>query len=257
MRIGMGGGAASSMATGANAAELDFDSVQRGNPEIERRAQEVINHCWALGEHNPILAIHDVGAGGLSQRLPRADQRRRPRRPLRPAQGAARGERPGAEGNLVQREPGALRAGDRARVAASRSRLICERERCPFAVVGVATEERAAGRSATIEAPGRRPAESTCRWTCCSASRRRCTATSRACARRAAAARPDRRRPAGGRDRRAAPSDRGLQALPDHHRRPHRRRPEQPRPDGRPVAGAGGRLRRDAGRLRAAFAARR
>ncbi|MBW3656981.1 MAG: phosphoribosylformylglycinamidine synthase, partial [Gemmatimonadetes bacterium] len=66
MRIGMGGGAASSMATGANAAELDFDSVQRGNPDIERRAQEVINQCWALGEGNPILAIHDVGAGGLS-----------------------------------------------------------------------------------------------------------------------------------------------------------------------------------------------
>ena len=57
----MGGGAASSMAAGANAAHLDFDSVQRGNPEIERRAQEVINHCWALGSDNPILAIHDVG----------------------------------------------------------------------------------------------------------------------------------------------------------------------------------------------------
>ena len=69
MRIGMGGSAASSMATGANAAELDFDSVQRGNPEIERRAQEVINHCWAEGEANPILAIHDVGAGGPVQRL--------------------------------------------------------------------------------------------------------------------------------------------------------------------------------------------
>lgn len=61
MRIGMGGGAASSMASGTNAAELDFDSVQRGNPEIERRAQEVINHCWQQGANNPILAIHDVG----------------------------------------------------------------------------------------------------------------------------------------------------------------------------------------------------
>ncbi|HEV8311757.1 MAG TPA: phosphoribosylformylglycinamidine synthase, partial [Burkholderiaceae bacterium] len=70
MRIGMGGGAASSMAAGANAAELDFDSVQRGNPEIERRAQEVINHCQALGDANPILAIHDVGAGGLSNAFP-------------------------------------------------------------------------------------------------------------------------------------------------------------------------------------------
>jgi phosphoribosylformylglycinamidine synthase len=70
MRIGMGGGAASSMAAGANAAELDFDSVQRGNPEIQRRAQEVINHCAALAEANPILAIHDVGAGGLSNAFP-------------------------------------------------------------------------------------------------------------------------------------------------------------------------------------------
>ncbi|MEN9329768.1 MAG: hypothetical protein RLZZ484_956, partial [Pseudomonadota bacterium] len=70
MRIGMGGGAASSMASGTNAAELDFDSVQRGNPEIERRAQEVINHCWTLGTQNPILAIHDVGAGGLSNAFP-------------------------------------------------------------------------------------------------------------------------------------------------------------------------------------------
>ncbi|MET5115516.1 AIR synthase-related protein, partial [Burkholderia pseudomallei] len=70
MRIGLGGGAASSIATGANNAELDFDSVQRGNPEIERRAQEVINCCWQLGEHNPILGIHDVGAGGLSNAFP-------------------------------------------------------------------------------------------------------------------------------------------------------------------------------------------
>jgi phosphoribosylformylglycinamidine synthase len=70
MRIGMGGSAASSMATGANTAALDFDSVQRGNPEIQRRAQEVINHCWAQGGHNPILAIHDVGAGGLSNAFP-------------------------------------------------------------------------------------------------------------------------------------------------------------------------------------------
>ncbi|MDR2331526.1 MAG: phosphoribosylformylglycinamidine synthase, partial [Comamonas sp.] len=70
MRIGMGGGAASSMASGTNAAELDFDSVQRGNPEIERRAQEVINHCWQQGAANPILAIHDVGAGGLSNAFP-------------------------------------------------------------------------------------------------------------------------------------------------------------------------------------------
>src|SRR5512142_1721693 len=70
MLIGMGGGSASSMSTGANAADLDFDSVQRGNAEMQRRAQEVIDRCWAMGESNPILSIHDVGAGGLSNALP-------------------------------------------------------------------------------------------------------------------------------------------------------------------------------------------
>ena len=70
MRIGMGGSAASSLASGANAAALDFDSVQRGNPEIQRRAQEVINQCWLMEQGNPILAIHDVGAGGLSNAFP-------------------------------------------------------------------------------------------------------------------------------------------------------------------------------------------
>ncbi len=70
MLIGLGGGAASSMNTGSNIADLDFDSVQRGNAEIQRRAQEVIDRCWALGKANPILSIHDVGAGGLSNALP-------------------------------------------------------------------------------------------------------------------------------------------------------------------------------------------
>jgi hypothetical protein len=70
MLIGLGGGAASSMATGSNTADLDFASVQRGNPEIERRAQEVIDRCWQMGENNPILAIHDVGAGGISNAMP-------------------------------------------------------------------------------------------------------------------------------------------------------------------------------------------
>ena len=111
MRIGMGGGAASSMAAGSNTAALDFDSVQRGNPEIQRRAQEVINHCWALGETNPILAIHDVGAGGISNAFPELVDGAGRGATLRPAQGAAGGKRPGAEGDLVQRKPGALRAG--------------------------------------------------------------------------------------------------------------------------------------------------
>ncbi len=70
MLIGLGGGAASSMAQGSSAAELDFASVQRDNPEMERRCQEVIDQCWALGEDNPIRSIHDVGAGGLSNAVP-------------------------------------------------------------------------------------------------------------------------------------------------------------------------------------------
>src|SRR5258708_17208899 len=70
MLIGMGGGAASSMDTGANPENLDFDSVQRGNAEMQRRAQEVIDRCWQLGEGNPVLSIHDVGAAGLSNAVP-------------------------------------------------------------------------------------------------------------------------------------------------------------------------------------------
>ena len=70
MLIGLGGGAASSMDTGSNAENLDFDSVQRGNPEMQRRAQEVIDRCWQMGSNNPILSIHDVGAGGMSNALP-------------------------------------------------------------------------------------------------------------------------------------------------------------------------------------------
>src|SRR5699024_9159383 len=70
MLIGLGGGAASSMASGSSSADLDFASVQRENPEMERRAQEVIDRCWALGDANPIRFIHDVGAGGLSNALP-------------------------------------------------------------------------------------------------------------------------------------------------------------------------------------------
>ena len=70
MLIGIGGGAASSMNSGSNEEDLDFASVQRGNPEIQRRAQEVIDRCWQLKKSNPILSIHDVGAGGLSNAFP-------------------------------------------------------------------------------------------------------------------------------------------------------------------------------------------
>jgi phosphoribosylformylglycinamidine synthase len=142
MRIGMGGGAASSMTTGQNTADLDFDSVQRGNPEMERRAQEVINACWRLRENNPILAIHDVGAGGLSNALPEL------------VHGAGTDADPrGALFDLrtvLTLEPGMSPAEiwcnesqERYVMAIAPSSLrlfkdFCARERCPYAVVGVA-----------------------------------------------------------------------------------------------------------------------
>jgi phosphoribosylformylglycinamidine synthase len=141
MRIGMGGSAASSMATGANAAELDFDSVQRGNPEIERRAQEVINHCCAQGAANPILAIHDVGAGGLSNAFPELtnDAGRGARFEL--------GQVPVLESGMAPREIWCNESQERYVLAIAPESLaqfqaFCERERCPFSVVGVATEQR-------------------------------------------------------------------------------------------------------------------
>ena len=141
MRIGMGGSAASSMAAGANAAELDFDSVQRGNPEIQRRAQEVINHCVALGSENPILAIHDVGAGGISNAFPEL------------IDGAGRGARfdlsqvPLEESGLAPKEIWCNESQERYVMAVAPAGLprfaaMCARERCPHAVVGVASGER-------------------------------------------------------------------------------------------------------------------
>ncbi|WP_092007641.1 phosphoribosylformylglycinamidine synthase [Polaromonas sp. OV174] len=141
MRIGMGGSAASSMASGANAASLDFDSVQRGNPEIERRAQEVINQCAQLGTANPILAIHDVGAGGLSNAFPELvnDAGRGASFALRAV--------PLEESGLSPKEIWSNESQERYVMAIAPESLpqfqaFCERERCPFAVIGVATEER-------------------------------------------------------------------------------------------------------------------
>jgi phosphoribosylformylglycinamidine synthase len=139
MRIGMGGGAASSMAAGSNTAALDFDSVQRGNPEIQRRAQEVINHCWALADNNPILAIHDVGAGGISNAFPEL------------VDGAGKGARfdlskvPLEESGLAPKEIWCNESQERYVIALDANQLplfemMCVRERCPFAVVGVATD---------------------------------------------------------------------------------------------------------------------
>ncbi|MGP1679834.1 MAG: phosphoribosylformylglycinamidine synthase [Burkholderiales bacterium] len=141
MLIGMGGGAASSMATGANTEDLDFDSVQRGNPEIQRRAQEVIDRCWQLADANPILSIHDVGAGGLSNALPEL------------AHGAGRGASfklravPSEEPGMSPREIWCNEAQERYVLAIAPAQLnafraICARERCPFAVLGVATAEQ-------------------------------------------------------------------------------------------------------------------
>ena len=141
MRIGMGGSAASSLATGANAADLDFDSVQRGNPEIERRAQEVITQCALLQADNPILAIHDVGAGGLSNAFPELtnDAGRGAHFDLRAVPLEASG--------LAPKEIWCNESQERYVMAIAPESLahfkaICERERCPFAVVGVATQER-------------------------------------------------------------------------------------------------------------------
>jgi phosphoribosylformylglycinamidine synthase len=140
MRIGMGGSAASSMAAGTNAASLDFDSVQRGNPEMQRRAQEVINHCWGLGVNNPILAIHDVGAGGISNAFPEL------------VDGAGKGARfdlsqvPLEETGLAPKEIWCNESQERYVMAIAPESLpiftaMAERERCPFGVVGVTTDE--------------------------------------------------------------------------------------------------------------------
>ncbi|WP_293776142.1 phosphoribosylformylglycinamidine synthase, partial [uncultured Oxalicibacterium sp.] len=141
MRIGMGGSAASSMATGANTADLDFDSVQRGNPEMERRAQEVINACWAMGDHNPILSIHDVGAGGLSNAFPEItnDAKRGAIFDLRKV--------PLEESGMAPKEIWSNESQERYVLAIAPESLpqfeyLCQRERCLFAVVGTATEER-------------------------------------------------------------------------------------------------------------------
>jgi phosphoribosylformylglycinamidine synthase len=141
MRIGMGGSAASSMASGTNAAQLDFDSVQRGNPEIERRAQEVINQCAQLGSANPILAIHDVGAGGLSNAFPELvnDAGRGARFDLRAVQLEESGLSPKEIWSNESQERYVMAI---APESLSQFQAFCERERCPFAVIGVTTEEK-------------------------------------------------------------------------------------------------------------------
>jgi phosphoribosylformylglycinamidine synthase len=141
MLIGLGGGAASSMATGTSHEELDFASVQRSNAEMQRRCQEVIDQCWALGEDNPILSVHDVGAGGLSNALPEL------------VNGAGRGGKfdlravPNDQPGMSPMEIWCNEAQERYVLAVEEKefetfRALCERERCPYAVVGVATQEQ-------------------------------------------------------------------------------------------------------------------
>ena len=140
MKIGLGGGAASSLAGGAGLEELDFASVQRGNPEIQRRAQEVIDACWALGEANPVLSIHDVGAGGLSNAVPEIldASKRGGTLELRQV--------PNDDPGMSPMEIWCNEAQERYVLAVMPERLvdfdvICQRERCPFAVIGEATAD--------------------------------------------------------------------------------------------------------------------
>ena len=140
MLIGLGGGAASSVGSGQSSSDLDFASVQRGNAEIQRRAQEVIDRCVALGDANPILLIHDVGAGGLSNALPEAiaHSHRGGRIDLRKI--------PSAESELSPMEIWCNEAQERyvlALVPGSIAQFaaLCERERCPFAAVGEITAD--------------------------------------------------------------------------------------------------------------------
>ena len=139
MLIGLGGGAASSMASGQSSSDLDFASVQRDNAEMQRRCQEVIDACAALGDANPIRLIHDVGAGGLSNALPELvkDAGRGGRFEMRRVPSADPGLAP--HETVVQRGAGTLRAGGWRTTISRCSMRICARERCPFAVVGEAT----------------------------------------------------------------------------------------------------------------------
>lgn len=140
MLIGLGGGAASSLASGASSEDLDFASVQRGNPEIERRAQEVIDSCWSMGRNNPILLIHDVGAGGLSNAVPEAVDHS--------GHGAIIELRdvPNAEPGMSPMAIWCNEAQERYVLIIAAERIaefadICTRERCPFALIGVLTDD--------------------------------------------------------------------------------------------------------------------
>jgi phosphoribosylformylglycinamidine synthase len=140
MLIGLGGGAASSLASGASTEDLDFASVQRGNPEIQRRAQEVIDRCCAMGTENPILLIHDVGAGGLSNAVPEAvdHSKHGARIELRDVANAEPGMAPmGIWCNEAQERYVLIVASERI----EEFRSLCDRERCPVSVIGTLTDD--------------------------------------------------------------------------------------------------------------------
>jgi phosphoribosylformylglycinamidine synthase len=141
MLIGLGGGAASSMNSGSSCEHLDFSSVQRGNPEMERRCQEVIDRCWQKGENNPILSIHDVGAGGISNALPEL------------VNDAGKGavfelrKVPNDELGMSPMEIWSNESQERYVLAIAKHQMaefeqICQRERAPYAIMGVATKEQ-------------------------------------------------------------------------------------------------------------------
>ncbi len=140
MLIGLGGGAASSLASGTSSAELDFASVQRGNPEMERRAQEVIDRCWEMGKDNPVLLIHDVGAGGLSNAVPEAVDHsgHGAEIELREVDNAEPGMSPmGIWCNEAQERYVLIIDEDRI----EQFRALCDRERCPLSVIGTLTRD--------------------------------------------------------------------------------------------------------------------
>ena len=232
MRIGIGGGAASSMGAGANSESLDFASVQRGNPEMERRAQEVIDRCWEAGEENPILAIHDIGAGGLSNAMPEL------------ADLSGKGAKldlnkvPVEESGMSPLEIWCNESQERYSLAIDPARLeqfdqYCKRERCPYAVLGEISADdelvvtRGQGEEPAVDMPmsvllGKTPKMH----------------------RDAEHAEPVKMETDKAVDTRKAlyvpgSSDCRKQEIPDHDRRQNRRRHDCPRSDGRSLAGPG------------------
>ena len=235
MLIGLGGGSASSMGTGQNVEDLDFDSVQRGNAEIQRRAQEVIDRCWALGDENPIQSIHDVGAGGLSNALPEL------------VHGGGVGGRfdlrkvPSEEPGMTPVQVWCNEAQERYVLALRADRLdlfrtLCERERCPFAVVGTATAEH----QLVVEDPlfGNQPVDMD--LSVLLGKPPKMTRDVQRRWRTLPVLRLEQVEVEGGGAACATAACRGRQDFSHQHRRPHRGRSVQPRPARRSLAGAGG-----------------